>query len=207
MANGVMSRDSRGATTPLRRARNFVLALPLVLLCTGALSGCVVIDPTPIAATIRVPPKGDLQLVETSAKPVSHSGASVRWGGNVIEVEHDSAGNALIQVIERRLDADGRPIEGSASDGRFMIKASAAVDRQFYARDRMITVAGTIDGNTTVRVSEKTLTVPVVHVNEFMLWLPNLRDGPYWRHYDDYWYGSRIGFGHRSRNYQHRHRP
>ena len=202
-----MPRDGRGASEALRRARNFVLALALILLYTGALSGCVVTDPVPIAATIRVPPQGDLQLVETSANPASHVGASVRWGGNVIAVEHDSAGNALIQVIERRLDAQGRPIEGSASDGRFVIKASAAVDRQFYARDRMITVAGTIDGNATVHIGEKTLALPVVHVKEFMLWVPNLRDRPHWRHYDDYWYEPRIGFGRSSRNYHHRHRP
>ena len=66
---------------------------------------------------------GDLQLVEVTVNPQLHTGATVRWGGNVIQVDHDSTGNALIQVIERRLDTDGRPIEGSASDGRFMISA------------------------------------------------------------------------------------
>ena len=213
MANAVMTRGRRGPAASLHRASSVVLALVLVgSSALSALSGCVATAPEPIPAAIHLPPRGDLQLVETSAHPAAHAGASVRWGGNVIAIERDSAGNALIQVIERRLDADGRPVAGSPSDGRFMIKATAAVDRNFYARDRLITVAGTLDGSATVQVGEKTLAIPLVHVNEFMLWLPNIRDdGPYWGYYDDYrygpGYGPHIGFGLGLHRYQHGHRP
>jgi len=176
------------------------------LMCISALSGCALPESRPIPAVILTPPPGDLQLIETSADPQKHAGATVRWGGNVIHFERDGAGNALIQVVERRLDADGRPIEGSASDGRFMIKATADVDPEFYARDRIITVSGTIDGGVTARIGEQTLSMPVVHVSEFMLWLPRYRYDPYWRHYDDHWYGPRVRFGVRMSNYQNSHR-
>ena len=165
-------------------------------------------------AAIAVPPAGDLQLVEVAVNPQLHTGATVRWGGNVIQVDHDSAGNALIQVIERRLDTDGRPIEGSTSDGRFMISATADVDPRFYSRDRLLTVAGTINGGVSANVGDTALTMPVVQVSEFMVWEPHWRNDPYWGPYQDpywdpywapywgpywgpyrSWYGPRFGFG------------
>jgi len=201
--HAVRTRSPRPAT-----ARAIVLATTLV--CIGALSGCAVPAANPIPLNIQLPPPGDLQLVETHADPKAHTGATVRWGGNVIQVNHDSAGNALIQVIERRLDAQGRPIEGSVSDGRFVISATPNVDPQLYARDQLLTVAGTISGGVTTLIGDETQTLPVVQVSEFMVWLPRWRydpyRAPYWDPYwDPYWgpywgpyhygYGPRVRFG------------
>jgi starvation-inducible outer membrane lipoprotein len=110
-------------------------------------------------------------------------------GRNVIHVGHGKVGNASIQVIERRLDSDGRPLEGSASDGRFMI-----------------TVAGTIDGNAQVSLGDRLQTIPMLRAEEYQLWLPGLRDDPYRRLHDDHWYGPSIRFRLGSHNYQHGHR-
>ena len=142
------------------------------------------------------PPPGDLQLVEALAKPATHTGAAVRWGGNVIHVEHDNVGNAAIQIIERRLDAQGRPLEGSPSDGRFVIKATAEVDADFYARDRLITVFGTIVGTASTQVGDSSQSLPVIRVRDFMLWLPRWRDEPGWHHDHSHdRYGPNVRFG------------
>lgn len=177
----------------------------LALSALSVLAGCALPVADPIPGAITTPPAGDLQLIETQVDPKAHTGKRVRWGGNVIQVNRDAAGTASIQVIERRLDAEGRPIEGSVSDGRFMIKAAAGVDPQFYSRDRLITVAGTIDGAVTAHTGASEKTMPLVRVSEFMLWLPQWRHDPYWRH-DDRWYGPRIHFGVGASNYRYHHR-
>lgn len=142
------------------------------------------------------PPLGDLQLVEALARPQTHTGAAVRWGGNVIHVDHDSAGNATIQIIERRLDPQGRPIDGSPSDGRFVINATAEVDPDTYARDRLITVFGTIDGTASTQVGGSSQFLPVIRVHDFMLWRPRWRDDPWWHHDQGHdRYGPNIRFG------------
>jgi outer membrane lipoprotein len=170
----------------------------LALMCLNALSGCALPASKATPSSILLPPPGDLQLVEALAKPQAHTGAAVRWGGNVIHVDHDSAGNAAIQIIERRLDAQGRPREGSSSDGRFVIKATTEVDPNFYARDRLITVFGTIEGTASTQMGDSSQSLPVVRVGEFMLWLPRWRDDPWWNHdhaHDRFGPNVRFGIG------------
>jgi outer membrane lipoprotein len=205
--------QSGTATAAACHVRQAVLIIS-ALVCLTALGGCALPASRVTPPSIVQPPPGDLQLVEALARPQAHAGATVRWGGNIIHVAHDSVGNATIQIIERRLDAQGRPLEGSPSDGRFVIKASAEVDPAFFARDRLLTVFGTIEGTVNTQVGDSTQSLPVVRVRDFMFWLPRWHDDPWhydpW-HYDPWWhhghhrYGPNVRFGVGISNFHHHH--
>lgn len=188
------------------RARPRSVDLPGVLALTAlVLSGCAGMQPLPVPERITQPPTGDLQLAEVRGDPARFVGSPVRWGGTVLEVEHDAAGNARVQVVERRLDGEGRPIPGSASDGRFLILATPEVDPDLYPRGAEITVAGTVREQQSVRIGDRTVAVPRVQVEVFQRWEPVWQTSPYddpyyypwygppW--YGPPWYGPRVRFG------------
>lgn len=157
--------------------------LAVVLLC-----GCAGQPREPVPERIAAPPPGDLQLVEVRQDPQAHVGAPVRWGGTVIGSGRDADGNVRVQVVERRLDDAGRPLPGSPSDGRFVIRAAPDVNPDLYARGNDVTVAGTLDTPVDARVGDGTARLPVVRVEAFMLW------GPYWRTDPWYPYGHGVWF-------------
>jgi outer membrane lipoprotein len=188
------------AYRPLRvRAARLLLVLAL-----AALAGCVGPPPQPLPARIVQAPVGDLQLAEVRGGVAQHLGAPVRWGGTVVSVERDGAGNARVQVVQRQLDSDGRPLPGSASDGRFLILAAPDVNPDLYAPGAELTVAGTLADEQTVRIGERAVNVPRVQVEVFQrwepLWLGSPYDDPYYHPgyghpYGHPWYGPRVHFG------------
>jgi outer membrane lipoprotein len=178
-----------------RRAAGLLGALAAL-----TLAACAAVPPEPLPARIVQPPTGDLQLAEVRGDIARFLGAPVRWGGTVIAVDRDSAGNARVQVVERRLDGEGRPIPGSASDGRFLIAAAPEVQPELYRRGAEITVAGSVSEAQQVHIGERTVSVPRVQVDVFQRWEPVWRGYPYddpfyhpW--YGPPWYGSRMHFG------------
>lgn len=147
-----------------RRALLRLLAVPLL----AGLGGCAGLAP-PLPAGIAAPPPGNLQLVEVLRDIPAHVGARVRWGGNVVLVTAEAGGARRIEVLERKLDAGGEPIQYSPSDGRFVIRAAPSVDPARYAIGAEITVAGTVRG----AVKDSTgATVPLVEVASFVDWAP-----------------------------------
>lgn len=182
-----------------RRAAGLLGAIAML-----ALAGCAGLQPQPLPVRIVQPPTGDLQLAEVLGDATRYLGAPVRWGGTVVAVERDSVGNARVQVVERRLDGEGRPIPGSASDGRFLISAAPGVEPDLYQRGAEITVAGAVSEAQEVRIGERMVSVPRVQVEVFQRWEPIWRGYPYddpfyypyyhpW--YGHPWHGPRVHFG------------
>ena len=182
--------------TARRAARCAALALPVLL------AGCAGAPERPVPQAIREPPGGDLQLVEARQAPERYIGSRVRWGGTVVWVQRDAGGIATVEVLERRLDAGGRPLPGSASDGRFVIRAAPDVDSSLYRRGNDITVAGTVEAVIDGRIGDETVRLPVVRVDAFALWPPLYHPDPWYPYgypyrygYDPWFYGPRAHFG------------
>lgn len=200
--------DPAARARPPRRSVGVpgVLLLAALVLAALVLSGCAGVQPQPVPERITRPPTGDLQLAEVRGAPERFLGSPVRWGGTVIEVERDAAGNARVQVLERRLDGEGRPIPGSASDGRFLILAAPDVDPDLYPRGAELTVAGTVREQQSVRIGDRSVAVPRVQVEVFQRWEPVWQASPYddpyyypypypYPWYGPPWYGPRVRFG------------
>ncbi len=163
-----------------------------------ALSGCAG-NVRPVPEAVRVAPPGNLQLAEVAPDPSRHLGRAVRWGGEVMGVRRDGAGNAIVEVLGRRLDNSGRPFPGGPSDGRFHVRAAPSVDPDLYQPGTALTVAGTVAGVSPAIDSDAT--VPLLEVRDFMSWGPVwYRDPYYWPAYGPYsyypyYYGPRARWG------------
>ena len=153
-----------------------------------SLAGCATTPPA-----IRRAPPGDLQLVEARDNVSAHTGTVIRWGGIIVSVEnaHDET---WIEVLEYKLGRSGRPDRDSQSDGRFLIRESLFLDPVIYAKDREITVVGTLEGEVERSIGKQPYLFPVVSADEHHLWKADRRRYAYYpRHH--FGFHSNFGYG------------
>lgn len=133
-----------------------------------------------IPREISEPVSGAPNLSAVLANPKAFDNQPVRWGGTIARVENRKD-ETLVEIVARRLDAFGEPLPDDHSEGRFLARNPGFLDPQIYARDRAVTVFGTLRGTQNGKVGEQTLSYPLVDASKFYLW-PKRRD---WR--DDPW--------------------
>jgi outer membrane lipoprotein len=150
--------------------------LVVIAALTVLFSGCA----SNVPKAIQEPVAGAPDLAAVSADPDVYKGRAVRWGGAIARVENREK-ETVVEIVAFRLDAFGEPIRADRSAGRFLARKREFLDPQIYARDRMLTVAGTVDGVETGKVGEQSLRLPVVNVTEAHLW-PRRLD-----YRDDFW--------------------
>ena len=151
-----------------------ILLIGLAALLQGCAAG------RPLPAAITTPPPGNLQLVEVLRDRQAAAGRTVRWGGTVVAVTAEGGGVARIEILERKLDAGGRPLEYTSSDGRFVIRAAPEVDPWRYRVGSEVTVSGVVTGWVPSVAGGE---VPVLEVQHFAHWSPPRR-----YYYDPYYY-------------------
>ena len=156
--------------------------LHLALLAAVLLAGCAATsEQKPIPASILQAPAGNLQLVEAMGQPERHLGTAVRWGGSVITLRAGSAGSTEVEILERRLDDQGRPLDSSPSDGRFLIRAADSVDAGLYRLGSLVTVAWIFQRMEHRQVGNSSQPLALVEVSDFIQW-----EEPYPSRYDYY---------------------
>ncbi len=146
----------------------------IVLILGLTLAGCA----TDVPRTIREAPAADIPLAEALKNPDQHRGAAVRWGGAITKVEN-RRDETWIEVVERPLDRDGQPRDTDQSAGRFLARAQGFLDPAIFAPKRLVTVAGTLDGNSLRSIGEHPYTYPVVRAEHVHLWpVPSKTERP-----------------------------
>ena len=119
----------------------------------------------------------------------NHRNVSVRWGGIIIDVENEED-FSLVQVLFYPLNYSGRPQLNAPHGGRFVIKSTEFFDPVVYAKDKEISVVGTLDGDIQCTVGKKIIRVPLIQSMAVHLWPKRQNNyygyGPY--HYGYYSY-------------------
>jgi outer membrane lipoprotein len=162
----------------------------VALLLSLALAGCASDIPRPI----REAPAEIIPLTQALQNPEQYRAAAVRWGGAIATVENRRDAT-WIEVVERPLGADGQPRDTDRSAGRFLARVDGFLDPTIFAPKRQVTVAGSLDGNSTRTIGEHLYTYPVVHVENIHLWPLLARVPPYYYHPPYYWYGPWYPWG------------
>jgi outer membrane lipoprotein len=147
-----------------------------------ALAGCASEVPPPISE----PPAVEITLAQALAEPDALKGREVRWGGAIARVENRKE-ETWIEIVERPLASDGAPGYQDSSAGRFIAKVAGFLDPAVYAPDRLMTVAGTLDGVTTRSIGEFPYRYPLLKVSAYYLW-PRPPRGVDHYYYPPYWY-------------------
>jgi len=166
------------------------------------LSGC-----SNIPKHISTAPAIDLKLNEVQESIENYSTQTVRWGGEIVNVENNND-VSIIQIVQYPLNHFGKPITTQKSDGRFLAKTTEFIDPIVYKEGTLLTFTGSLDGKATRKVDQKELSLPIINVSSMYKWQqyqsvqrdpfydPFYFNGfyPYHGYYNRYWYHPRFGY-------------
>jgi outer membrane lipoprotein len=161
--------------------------IPIVLLSVALLGGCA----SRLPPRISTPPPEDLSISAVRAGGGHYSGRTVRWGGEIIQVENHKRFTD-ISVLARPLNSEGKPQSGSSADARFIARFRGFLEPEEYKPGRLITVVGRFTAIEHHKVGEYRYPYPVVEVVEQYRWpkprpvsVPAYRYNPFL--YDPWW--------------------
>jgi len=138
------------------------LALAVLLLSTACTPP--VISP----ATLRQVDQ-TITIDRLRQRPGAFIGKNVLLGGEIIEIRN-AADATDIMVLALRLERGKRPLTGTVSGGRFIVRQPTFLDPAIYRPGRKITVAGTVVGEKSMPLGEITYRYPVIENRELYLW-------------------------------------
>lgn len=143
------------------RNRPPALAIALVL----TLAGCA----SQIPQAIRTAPAKPLSVAQVQQAPAGLEGRRVRWGGSIVATVNLPQATE-IEVLSRPLSRDGEPRTWDPGEGRFVARIAGFVDPAEYAKDRALTVEGTLLRLETRMVGDYPYAYPVVAAEARHLW-------------------------------------
>lgn len=120
----------------------------------------------------------DITFAEVLKTPDAFKGRTVIWGGVIVETL-PRADETLVIVRQTALDLSKQPKDLDKSEGRFLVRYKGFLDPAIYAKDRELTIVGTISGRDERAVGEYRYRYPVLDARALRLW--EKRD-PYYYH-------------------------
>jgi len=172
----------------MNHARHALAAASALLL-----SACVS-QPKPLQGTyVETTPEAAIQG--------DHTGAAVRWGGRIVEVQ-PRADSTCFEMISAPIGSNGRPTTTrDQTNGRFVACRAGFYDPAVFEQNREVTFIGRIDGYETRRIGEYDYRFPKVAADVVYLW--PLRStaavaypaAPYYHPYYGFYPGWRWGWG------------
>jgi outer membrane lipoprotein len=136
------------------------LALPI--LAAALVAAC---------ATQPAPLRGQYNPI-TPAQATDHdsTGATVRWGGRIVEVE-PKENRTCFEVISTRLNNYGRPYWASDEiGGRFIACRNGFYDPALFEKNREVTFTGRIDGYESRKIGSYDYRFPHLAADVVYLW-------------------------------------
>lgn len=153
--------------------------LLLSALAAVLISGCAPVISKETLGTVN---RG-LGFGEVASRPADYVGASVVFGGTILETRNEE-GRTVVEVLQEGLDSRLRPSERGESEGRFLVEFEGFRDPAIYSRGKRITVAGEVIGTERLSIGRGTYDYPVIQPREHTLLDPPSYDP-----------GPRIGIG------------
>jgi outer membrane lipoprotein len=122
-------------------------------------------------ATAPQPLQGQFTpLTPREAVERDSTGAVVRWGGRIVEVE-PQPNRTCFQMISTRLDVSGRPYWASDDvGGRFTACRTGFYDPAVFEKNREVTFTGRVEGYDTRRIGQYDYRLPRIAADVVYLW-------------------------------------
>ena len=138
----------------------------LLALLSALLAGCAS-QPFPEAVMRSV--NRAVTVAELRANPRAFIGQRVLVGGEILSTE-PRANETEVELLTRPLGSDDRPRRTDVSDGRVLVRTKQFLDPAVYARDRRLTVVGTVIGGEDRKIGELPYLYPVIEAEHIKLW-------------------------------------
>lgn len=162
----------------------------LVIFLSALLGACA----SNVPRAISEQPSAEVSVTQARNDMDRLSGQSVRWGGKIAGVEN-LATETWVEIVQLPLNHFGRPVEGDTSEGRFIARIAGFLDPHVYTKERLITVAGTLEKTVQRPIGEFPYTYPLMQASVYYLWSPAADVPAYY--YDPYWYDPWYPWGYR----------
>lgn len=134
----------------------------LLPLAAALLTACVS-QPRPLQGEFA-------QITPREATSRDSTGAVVRWGGRIVDVE-PQPDRTCFHMISTRLDVSGRPYWASDDvGGRFIACRPGFYDPAVFERNREVTFTGRIDGYENRRIGQYDYRLPRITADVVYLW-------------------------------------
>jgi outer membrane lipoprotein len=174
--------------TSSRHGRRWLVGAALLVV-----HGCAT---SPVPQAIRDQAQPSPTVAEVQQRPESLLGQRVRWGGTILAVRNTSK-TTEIEILGRPLDRNGKPDEGKAGLGRFIVELSGFEDPAELPKERRFTVVGPLTRVETRNIGDYPYLYPVVAGDVRHLW-PNPPPAssmgpPFYDPWFHPWYGPWYG--------------
>lgn len=117
------------------------------------------------ASQIREP----VTLTQARVNPARYKGEMVIWGGKIVKTANKQDGT-YFEILQLPLSYDARPREGDQTEGRFVAVYPGFLDPAVYRENRLLTVAGRIQGTEMITIGEVKHWVPLIKAEKIHLW-------------------------------------
>ena len=96
-------------------------------------------------------------------------GSTVILGGYILETVNEPR-VSILKVLQTPLGSGDEPRAKETSSGRFWVTYDGFLDPEIYAKDRMVTVAGTIEGAVPLQIGQAGLEALKLQALQIHLW-------------------------------------
>ena len=91
----------------------------------------------------------------------------------VIVASKNTKEGAYIEILQKPMDRDGRPLDTDVSEGRFLVQSDRFLDSAVYYRGREISVIAEVVGRKELPLDEIMYAYPLLVIKEVYLWDPS----------------------------------
>jgi outer membrane lipoprotein len=134
----------------------------LLTFATALIAACVS-QPQPLQGQFAT-------ITPRQASDHDSTGAGVRWGGRIVEVE-PGQNRTCFEMLATRLDVYGRPYWASDEvGGRFIACRSGFYDPALFQKNREVTFTGHVDGYENRRIGGYDYRFPHIAADVVYLW-------------------------------------
>lgn len=137
-----------------------LLALGLIILssCTYAIS-----------RNIRTQAVRGVSFTDVRDNVDKYRGLIFIWGGFIVS-NTAKDGTTVLEVVQNPLDSFGEVVNTDVSEGRFLAETKMTLDPSIYSKNRVVTVAGRLEGGREKPLDGRQYFYPVLEIIEIRLW-------------------------------------
>jgi len=154
------------------RLRHPFLTTALVLTVIVLTISCV----RPFSETALSKINRRISFSELKKDPEKYKGAWLMLAGVIVDSRNTKEGT-IIEILQKPMDSDGRPLQTDSTEGRFIVRSDQFLDSAVYHRGREITVIAEVIGRKELPLGEIMYQYPLLVIKELALWEPS--SGPH----------------------------
>lgn len=109
---------------------------------------------------------------ELKKEPEKFKGTWVMLGGVIIASKNSKEGT-LIEILQRPLETDGRPLQTDSTEGRFLVQSDTFLDSAVYHEGRLVTVVAEVIGRKELPLDDVMYPYPFLMMKDLHLWDPS----------------------------------